>query len=466
MNTSMSALVRVLSGARAGHVLRCDGTLVIRVGREAGLELRFDPQEDRDVSARHATITLDDTRWLITDLQSRNGTYVNGRKIDAPTQLADGDQIAFGAKGPLAEIRLFDADRTIPFPPSPSTDSDDSTATTDARATTLQREIPRQTSRRWTALGFALAVCSAAGLTFLRWNETRAWERERTALLTQVETALASRDANADLSGLAIALRESRAAVRDAADKLRSAERARDLPKRRELQDTLRRSLTTLGQQLAAAGLDREHIRLQNERAVAKVFAESPSGEVVTGTAFAVRPDGVMITSAHIVADTAGLALTRIAVQFSNSDQVWTARVLSLNRDDDLAVIKVDSILGAVPTVRAFNRRADTVRAGVPVLMIGYPLGGTLSPSRRDNRVVVTPVVDAGSVTAVAGHEIQVRGYGTFGSSGSPIFDSRGEVVAIAFGGKTVADIHYTIARSAAAAATLLARTVRDSAPP
>ena len=83
----MTALVRVLTGARSGHVLTYDGSSVMRVGREAGLELRFDPKQDRDVSARHATISPDGERLLLSDLQSRNGTYVNGRKIDEPTAL-------------------------------------------------------------------------------------------------------------------------------------------------------------------------------------------------------------------------------------------------------------------------------------------------------------------------------------------------------------------------------------------
>ena len=65
----MTALVRVLTGARSGHVLTYDGSSVMRVGREAGLELRFDPKQDRDVSARHATISPDGV-WRQTGLPS------------------------------------------------------------------------------------------------------------------------------------------------------------------------------------------------------------------------------------------------------------------------------------------------------------------------------------------------------------------------------------------------------------
>ena len=36
--------------------------------------------------------------FVVTDLGSRNGVYVNGRRIAAPTLLQPGDQLAFGAQ--------------------------------------------------------------------------------------------------------------------------------------------------------------------------------------------------------------------------------------------------------------------------------------------------------------------------------------------------------------------------------
>ena len=455
-------IIRVLTGARAGHVLAFDETSTMCVGREAGLELRFDPRQDLDVSARHATISSDGGRLFVTDLQSRNGTYVNGRRIDAATPLTDGDQIAFGALGPVVEIRLIDAEHSAPLPSIENTVVATMMQSADSRSTHHKHNLLRRTRRwRWTAIGLAVALSGAVGLTLFRWGEQRAWARERTTLLSQVQTALATRDANAGLVGLAEALRESRAAVSDVATQLAAAERGPDASRRRELRSSLRRTLTTLSTQQAAAGLDRDMIRARNERAVAKVYVELQNGEIASATAFAVRDDATFLTSAHVVSDSNGGAPRRIAAQFANSDQVWTARILALDLEHDLALIKVDAILGTVPTVAGFNLRPDTIVAGAPVLMIGYPVGGTLTPSAREHRTVVAPLADAGSVAMVSSTRIDVRGYGAAGSSGSPIFDSRGEVVAIAFGGRTVADIHYTVAVFSSAAAELLARTPR-----
>ena len=52
---------------------------------------------DTSVSRRNAELTEEDGRWSIKDLNSINGTYVNGVKIDRPTELRIGDQIRCGS---------------------------------------------------------------------------------------------------------------------------------------------------------------------------------------------------------------------------------------------------------------------------------------------------------------------------------------------------------------------------------
>lgn len=54
------------------------------------------PIDDNAVSRRHAELTPDDGVWYIRDLESQNGTYVNGTKIGERTRLRPGDQIRTG----------------------------------------------------------------------------------------------------------------------------------------------------------------------------------------------------------------------------------------------------------------------------------------------------------------------------------------------------------------------------------
>jgi pSer/pThr/pTyr-binding forkhead associated (FHA) protein len=48
------------------------------------------------VSRRHAKVTVAGNRVLVEDLHSKNGTFVRGRRISAPTELRQGDEIGIG----------------------------------------------------------------------------------------------------------------------------------------------------------------------------------------------------------------------------------------------------------------------------------------------------------------------------------------------------------------------------------
>ena len=63
---------------------------IYALGREAGNDLVI---EDSQVSRRHARLTRQGTSYFIEDLGSTNGTFVNGRRITAPTLLSNNDKL-------------------------------------------------------------------------------------------------------------------------------------------------------------------------------------------------------------------------------------------------------------------------------------------------------------------------------------------------------------------------------------
>jgi Ca-activated chloride channel family protein len=67
----------------------------IELGRGAGNQIMM--TED-DVSTRHAALTIGKKALTITDLNSTNGTYVNGRKLEpnSPMVVRGGDMVRFG----------------------------------------------------------------------------------------------------------------------------------------------------------------------------------------------------------------------------------------------------------------------------------------------------------------------------------------------------------------------------------
>lgn len=68
------------------------GAAPLTIGRDPQSDLVLD---DRRVSRRHAEIRLRLGRYTLYDLQSTNGTFVNGRRV-AEIVLSDGDRIAIG----------------------------------------------------------------------------------------------------------------------------------------------------------------------------------------------------------------------------------------------------------------------------------------------------------------------------------------------------------------------------------
>lgn len=65
----------------------------ISVGRVQGNDLML---PKGNVSKRHARLLYRDGRFIVTDLKSTNGTYVNGRKIAQATIVREGDKIYIG----------------------------------------------------------------------------------------------------------------------------------------------------------------------------------------------------------------------------------------------------------------------------------------------------------------------------------------------------------------------------------
>jgi pSer/pThr/pTyr-binding forkhead associated (FHA) protein len=51
---------------------------------------------DDTVSRRHAELRLVEGRWMLRDLGSTNGTWVNGRRV-MEAEVAPGDELQLGA---------------------------------------------------------------------------------------------------------------------------------------------------------------------------------------------------------------------------------------------------------------------------------------------------------------------------------------------------------------------------------
>lgn len=69
------------------------------------------PTTDQTISRRHCELTPDDSRWYINDLDSANGTFVNGVRTHGRRRLHSGDQIRTGRTLFLFGVEASDARR-------------------------------------------------------------------------------------------------------------------------------------------------------------------------------------------------------------------------------------------------------------------------------------------------------------------------------------------------------------------
>jgi serine/threonine-protein kinase len=90
----MLITLTVTSGPLNGRTFTFEGHDVFLVGRSPNAHARF-PEDDPFFSRVHFLIEVNPPRCRITDMGSRNGTFVNGKKVEV-VDLDDGDEIRAG----------------------------------------------------------------------------------------------------------------------------------------------------------------------------------------------------------------------------------------------------------------------------------------------------------------------------------------------------------------------------------
>ena len=118
----MTAVLIFTQGPLTGQRLEPEGELVI--GREGASFVI----EDSELSRRHAAVRPVEGGIEIEDLGSLNGTFVNGRRITAPTRVTVGDSIKLGqsvleleaAAAPPTIVSAVPTESVAPPAPKPS----------------------------------------------------------------------------------------------------------------------------------------------------------------------------------------------------------------------------------------------------------------------------------------------------------------------------------------------------------
>ena len=450
----MKAQFKFLSGARAGQV-EAFRKGYIGLGRHPLSDVRFDAERDLDVSSRHAAIVRKTEGFVLQDLGSRNGTFVNGQRVTADTLLRDGDVIGFGANGPALEFAVIETDADLPAtaaaedlaerassPREMIQASPRPTAPRPSTGVRIRAEVARQTAqlRRTTKVLIVLLLIVGTGFTWMQWDGRRRANELRQLQLRADSLMRESRALNSRFQSELQGVRDALKASQDETTLLRrelgaSGGDASSVARlRTELDAAERRQRALAG--AVGGGVDYRAISHRNQGAVAIVLVEYTDGERYSGTAFAFDSLGTMVTNKHILVGEDGTKTPRrLGVVFSGSTQFWRGELVGVSPEADIGVFRV-TIKGGTPRVAGLARTREGLERGDPVAILGYPLGFDLPMEAQGGQPIAEPTLTVGTVSKALTAVVQVDAYGAPGSSGSPIFDREGKVIAMLYGGE------------------------------
>ena len=99
----------------------------LTIGREAGNRLCL--SSANGVSEHHAVVRFSAGQgWLVCDWQSRDGTFLQGQRVQQCRVLSDGDAIQLGQAGPVLRFELMAARKAPEAPATPGSQAAASTA--------------------------------------------------------------------------------------------------------------------------------------------------------------------------------------------------------------------------------------------------------------------------------------------------------------------------------------------------
>ncbi len=148
---------------------------------------------------------------------------------------------------------------------------------------------------------------------------------------------------------------------------------------------------------------------------------QQPQYEQAIGSGFIISPDGYIVTNHHVVD-----GATRIEVTLHDR-RVFPAKVVGVDKLDDLAVIKIDAT--GLPTVDWGN--SNDLKAGETVLAFGSPFGSLRFSVTRGIVSAVGRNVSPSDNARAPRDYIQTDAAINPGNSGGPLVDAYGRVIGI-----------------------------------
>lgn len=180
-----------------------------------------------------------------------------------------------------------------------------------------------------------------------------------------------------------------------------------------------------------------------------------------SGSGFVVSEDGLIVTNAHVIEDAeetlplkdgsqlrwrfVSTELKVVVRSGEQGEQTYLPRVVKVNKDLDLAVLKISP---KQPLKPLKVDSTQEIRSGLPALMAGFPGGKLVSHAPFTDEIDPTTAaeipnprvaINNGAVTSVRRYKGSVRYQldinANHGNSGGPITNMQGDVVGVLYAG-------------------------------
>ncbi len=477
----------------------------LSIGRDPANELVLDGDDYRFVSSFHARLIGEGDQLIVEDLGSKNGTSVNGRRIERRA-VRPGDLVQVGH---LDGVRFLvvnalpgATDTEVQPQRSPSQSLSPSRVRRLKTALDLpenpRRELLSRTQQRrsFVAAGLLLlTVLSFAGLWILSFRNQQEtsigqlhednlvlrdlladtterqqtqqldWVGERTTLETrrnELEERLRDLQQVGQMSAGQIArLRGELAQTRDRLEKFEPIDLAQLERNRREALEKALEAVVYIETQMmfrerGSGRYMHEDVPRLRERTTPAQLIRRNAG---SGSGFCISSEGWILTNAHVVAppdpdkeirfEQSVLEIeTEVDIVFSGTGVRHRARVVATDAIDphDLALLKIEPFEG-MPHLRQLRIDEPSPSPGTNVRLFGFPLGDVLLQEKG----VFTASVFSGIVSRRVDPYFQVQAAVYPGNSGGPVLTEDGRILGIVTavqtvpGGQIASDIGYVL---------------------
>ncbi|WP_428897561.1 Trypsin-like peptidase domain-containing protein [Parelusimicrobium proximum] len=169
---------------------------------------------------------------------------------------------------------------------------------------------------------------------------------------------------------------------------------------------------------LTAVSFAKTHVEIakENSATVVTVNVAKRDGSTFSGTGFIVNPSGLIVTNKHVVENAIFINIT-----FNTGAISGEAKVAARSKDVDLVILKINAKNLPVVTIGD----SDYTLPGEEITVIGSP--------RRLQNTITSGLISQVRLMKNKTVLHQISAPISPSSSGSPVFNNKGEVVSIAF---------------------------------